>query len=154
MKKFRILGSLLIIACIFATSCGKKSENLEGSLKDIIDDIYKGVNHVMPQLEQVSITDDNIESYLGTSDIDYKEGLASEPMMSAIAHSVVLIRMNEGSDIEAAKELIRKSVNPKKWIYVEVDPSDVIVDSRGDIIILIMVDDYSNEFQESFHNLK
>ena len=119
-----------------------------------MNDVYAGVKAEMPMLAQTELNDENVEYFLGTSDIDYKEGLASEPMMSSIAHSVVLVRMNEGADIEAAKTKIKESVNPRKWICVEVSEDDVIVDSRGDMIILIMVNDYSKDFEKSFESLE
>lgn len=154
MKNLKKIGSLLLIACLFFTGCGdKKEKNIEGNLSDIMNKVYAGVDEEMPALQQTEITDENIEYYLGTSDIDYKEGLASEPFINAIAHSVVLIRMNEGADIEATKEKIKSSVNPRKWGCVEVDSKDVIVDSKGDMIILIMVNDYSKDFQNSFQAL-
>lgn len=105
-------------------------------------------------MEKIELNSDNIEYFLGTSDIDYKEGLASEPLMSSIAHSVVLLRMNDGADIEATKTKIKSSVNPRKWICVEVDENDVIVDSKGNLIILIMVNDDAKKLDESFQNLK
>ena len=155
MKNLKKFGNLLFIACLLFTGCGEKKEkNLEGSLADIMNKVYDGVEAEMPMLLQTELNDENIEYFLGTTDIDYKEGLASEPMMSSIAHSVVLVRMNEGANIEEAKEKIKKSVNPRKWICVEVSENDVIVDSRGDIIILIMVNDYSKDFEKSFESLE
>ena len=83
----------------------------------------------------------NVEYYIGTTDIEYEEILASEPGMGSQAYSVVLVKMKEGADIEAAKQKILDNVNPRKWICVEVPKEDVIVKNRGNIIILIMVND-------------
>lgn len=155
MKHLKRIGSLLFITCLLLTGCGEKKEkNIDGDLSSIMNKIYAGVDAEMPMLAQTELNEENIEYYLGTSDIDYKEGLASEPMMSSIAHSVVLVRMNEGADIEKAKTKIKESVNPRKWICVEVAEDDVIVDSRGDMIILIMVNDYSKDFEKSFESLE
>ncbi|MCI8778928.1 MAG: hypothetical protein HFI86_02345 [Bacilli bacterium] len=155
MKNLRKIGSLLLVACFLFTGCGSKSgKNIEGNLSDIMNKVYAGVDEEMPEFQQTELTDDNIEYFLGTKDIDYKEGLASEPLINAMAHSVVLVRMNEGADIEEAKEKIKSSVNPRKWVCVEVDSKDVIVDSKGDMIILIMVNDYSKDFQKSFQTIE
>lgn len=153
MKEFKLLGSVALILCVFLTGCGK-TKNIEGSLTDIMDKVYESVKDDMPELQNTKLNDDNIEYFLGTSDIDYKEGLASEPFINAIAHSVVLIRMNDGADIEATKTKIKNSVNPRKWICVEVNEDDVIVDSKGNLIILIMVNDDAKKIDESFQNLK
>ena len=41
----------------------------------------------------------------------YEEILASEPMMGSIAHSVVLVRIKDGANIEDAKTKIKENVN-------------------------------------------
>ncbi len=154
MKNLKKICSLFLVSCLLLTGCNVTKKNLEGDLSDIMDKIYDGVrNTEWPILEQIEINDSNIENYLGTSDLDYQEALASEPIIGSIAHSVVLVRMNKGADIEAAKEKIRNSVNPRKWVCVWVEDNEVIVDSRGDIIVLIMVKDYSDSLYKSFKNL-
>jgi hypothetical protein len=60
--------------------------------------------------------------------------------------------MEDGADIEAAKTLIKDSVNPAKWICVAVDPSNVVVDNIGNLVVLIMSDD-SAKIHESFLKL-
>ena len=145
MKKItKLLLLLLVCASTLAlTGCGEK--NVEGELSDIIEKIYSDIKEdEKPMLENIDVLEfapDNIEYYIGTTEIDYKEILASEPPMSSIAYSVVLVRMEEGADIEAAKTAIKENVNPRKWFCVEVAEEDVIVKSKGDLIILIMVDD-------------
>ena len=76
-------------------------------------------------------------------------------MIGAIAYSVVLVRMEDGADIEAAKTAIKENVNPRKWVCVEVPEEDVIVKSKGDLIILIMVENETlrTKIEEGFDNL-
>ncbi|MCL2748209.1 MAG: hypothetical protein FWE59_06105 [Oscillospiraceae bacterium] len=93
----------------------------------------------------------NIEYFLGAKGIPFIEGVSSEPAMSA-AYSLVLLRMEPGADIEAAKKTIKDNVDPSKWICAIVDPSDVIVDNIGDLVILIMADN-SKELHEAFLQL-
>ena len=47
-------------------------------------------------------------------------------------------------DVEKTKEEIKEKVNPAKWICVEA--SSVIVESKGNVIILIMLDDSKERF--------
>lgn len=159
MKKIKKLFLLLLVctSIVALTGCGEK--NVEGELSDIITKVYADLEtDEMPMLDSINVLEmapDNIEYYIGTKDIEYEEILASEPMMSSIAYSVVLVRMKDGADIEAAKTKIADTVNPRKWMCVEVPEEDVIVKSKGDLIILIMVGDENTreKIEKGFDNL-
>ena len=111
-----------------------------------------------PMLGNIDVLNDmsdNIAYYTGTTEIEYEEVLASEPLMGSIAHSVVLIRMKDGADIEDAKTKIKEGIDPRKWICVEVPEEDVIVKNKGNLIVLIMVKDETtrNKIEQGFDNL-
>ena len=128
-------------------------------MESVYSDVYAGVaDDQKPMLGNINVStdmQDNIAYYIGTDEIEYEEILASEPMMGSIAHSVVLVRMKDGADIEAAKTTIKEKVDPRKWICVEVPKDKVIVKSKGDLIILIMVadDTFREKLEEGFDNL-
>ena len=150
MKK--ILTVLFCVGLLFITGCGKKEENLTYTNKEIIEKIYVGLEGNLPMLGEMEITDENLSYYLGVESLDYKEALASEPMMGSIAHSIVVVRMNEGADIEKAKQEIKEKVDPRKWICVEAE--SVFVESKGDVIILIMSNKETAEtIKTNFENL-
>ena len=136
------------------TGCGTKEKNIEGTLEDIMTKVYEGIpeEELPMMLSNVEVTKENEENFLGTTDLDFKEALASESMVGSIAHSVVLVRMNEDADIEKAKETIKEKANPRKWICVEA--SNVYVESKGDLIILIMSDEKADTLKTNFENLK
>lgn len=152
MKKifsiFLVFSALLVVL----TGCGKK-ETLDMSLEDILAKVYEGFGEdELPSLNNTQITKDNMAYYLGVDTIDFKEGLASEPIMSSIAHSVVVLRVADGVDIEKAKQEIRDNVNPAKWLCVEAEK--VIVDNNDDVIILIMAsNDTADKILNNFKNL-
>jgi len=129
------------------------------SLEDIMTKLYADIpEDERPMLGNINVLQDmpdNIEYYTGTTDIEYEEVLASEPMMGSIAHSVVLVKMKDGSDIEDAKTKIADGIDPRKWICVEVPEEDVIVKNKGNIIILIMVKDETirNKVEQAFDAL-
>lgn len=149
MKKIKIfsLVAILLGGLILLSGCGQKE--LTGSLEDIMNDlneyVFKGyADDEKPMLMNINVLEeqpDNVEYYIGKANIEYEEILASEPMMGSQAYSVVLIRMKDGSDIESAKTELHEKVDPRKWICVEVPREDVIVKNRGNVIILIMVND-------------
>ena len=107
-------------------------------------------------LTNTVVTDENIEYYLGTKDIEYEEALASESGVGSIAHSVVLVRTKKGANIEAIKDRIERNVDPRKWVCVGVERDDIVVENEGDLIILIMVEDEATreKLEDAFDNLK
>lgn len=163
MKTIKKLFALLLVCTTILTLTGCGEKNVEGSLEDIMKSInthtYEGLSDdEKPMLMDIDVlkdASDNIEYYIGTDEIEYEEIYASEPMMSSIAYSVVLVRMKDGADIEAAKTEIKENVNPAKWMCVDVPKDKVIVKSKGDLIILIMVadDTFREKLEEGFDNL-
>ena len=135
---------LIVMTCVFLilTGCGVK--HVDGELEDIMDRLYNGISEeeLPMMLQNTELTEENIENYIGTKDIKWSEAIVSESMVGSIAHSVVLIRMNEDAsekDIEKAKEIIKENANPNKWICVTAEKVEVI--SNGDLILLVMSDE-------------
>ena len=152
MFKKIILGCLACVTLFSLTGCGEKQ--VEGTLEEIMTKVYADVpeDERPMMLTNTEVTEENVENYLGTKDIEYEEALASESAVGSIAHSVVLIRMKDGADIEEAKKKIEENANPRKWICVEAD--DVVVKNKGNLIILIMSSsNYIEKIENSFDNL-
>lgn len=158
-KKLFMVAVLFTSLFMFSACGGNKEANVEGTLEEIMTQVYAKVNELgdeeKPMLANMPVDSESAEYYLGSADLDFKEALACEPMMGSIAHSTVLVRANEGADIEALKQTIKEKVNPQKWICVGVAPEDVIVESKGDLVILIMVEDAKlrQMIQEGFAGL-
>ncbi len=154
MKKIRFI---IVILCLFTLTlgCQKKSNNIDDSLASIMEKVYANIpSDDLPALENIKVTKDNQEYYLGSSDFSYKEALASEPLMSSIAHSVVLVRVNSINDVEKIKKEIKEKIDPRKWVCVGVEDNNVIVESKGNLIILIMDNEYATVIRDNFLNLK
>ena len=102
--------------------------------------------------EQVKLDESNVESYLGSSDIKFKEGLCSVPMMNAIPYQLVLVRLDENADVEAVKKEIKENANPRKWVCVEADEVDV--ESIDNTILFLMGEKQdATPIKEAFMNL-
>ncbi len=143
MKKVLKISSLIVIFTIILviTGCNRETANVSGSLNEIITKLYQDIEEdKMPVVENQEITADNMEHYLGSSDIEYKEGLASEPIIGSIAHSIILLRARDGQNIEDLKTKLKESINPRKWICVWVEDEDVIIKNKGDLVIAIVVE--------------
>jgi len=94
----------------------------------------------LPGLANIEITQENQQMYLGTTDLEFEEGIASEPMISAIAYSVCVVRFKDEEAAAAAKDVIAESADPRKWICVEVPADKVITDCAGNVVILLMTE--------------
>lgn len=157
MKK-KIFTILLCLVSIFMiTGCGNKMTRVEGKLEDLMTKVYDGIKEeeLPMMLQNIELTEEDIEYYIGTKDIKWEEAIASESGIGSIAHSVVLIRMSEDAsekDIEDAKSKIKENANPRKWLCVEAE--NVYVESNGDLIILIMSDSKAETLKTNFSNLK
>lgn len=159
MKKIKNLLLLLLVGvmAISLTACGEK--NVEGTLEEIMTKVYADLkdDEKPMMLGNIEVNEEmeNVESFIGTKEIEYDEILASESMVGAIAHSVVLVRMKDGADIESAKSKILENVNPRKWVCVGVEKEDVIVKNKGNLIILIIVENETtrSKLEQGFDNL-
>ena len=150
-KKLIIIITIIAVAVIaavvvpvgivyLAKPAGETLENnVEGTLEEIMEKVYAGISEEnLPALMDMPVDSETVEGFLGTTEVSFKEAIAREPMMSSVPHSVVLVRLNDAKDAPTAVEKIKASVNPRKWICVEA--SNVIVKSKGDLVILIMAD--------------
>ena len=154
MKKIFLV---LLIGFMTLTLTGCGSENVEGSLEDLMTSLYENIpeDERPMMLTNMEVNDENIEYYLGTDDIEYESALASESAVGSIAHSVVLVRVKDGEDIEEVKSEIKENVDPRKWICVGVEEEDIIVKNKGNLVILIMVEDETSrdKLEAAFYNL-
>ena len=108
MKKIGYVFMITMI-CFLFIGCGKNQSNIQEPLSDVMKKLYENISEdEMPLLETVEVTKENQEYYLGNVSFNYQEALASEPVMSSIAHSVVLIRLKDTKNIESIKKEIKE----------------------------------------------
>ena len=130
--------AVAVVAVVFLKP--ETEANVEGTLEEIMAKVYAGIleENLPMGLTNMPVDAESIEYYLGTADISFKEALVSEAMVGSIPHSVVLVRLNDAKDADDAVAKIKDNANPRKWICVEA--SNVVVESKGDLVILIMCD--------------
>ena len=153
-----IIGVIIVgMVALFVTSMGGSNKKVEGSLEQIMDKLYRNIppQNLPMMLDNIEVNAENIESYIGRNDIKFKEALASESMTGSIAHSIVLLRLENAEEADDVVAKIKSSANPRKWICVEVPEDQVIVKNKGDLIILIMVADENtrDKLEKGFENL-
>lgn len=155
MNVLKKVSLALIMTFMVLTMSGCGSKNVEGTLEEIMTKVYQDIpEEERPMmLSNIEVTDENVEYYLGTSDIEYEEALASESMVGSIAHSVVLVRVKDNANVEDIKTKIKENVNPRKWICVGVEEDEVVVKSKGNLIILIMSASNREKLEKGFNSL-
>ena len=131
MKKVLSIVLVLTMIAALATGCAKApadnggSTNLTGSLADIVDKIY-AAHPVDLSLgtENVDITDTAwmLPQFTGLTSADgVKEAVVSEPMISSIAYSLVLVRVEDAKNAQSIAQQMKDGINPHKWVCVEAD---------------------------------
>lgn len=166
MKK---LGLILLSAalCLSLVACG--SENKEDtnsntninemSLNEIMDVVYEGVSDedLPNMLERKELKDADADTktwFLGSDAIEFEDALGSESGIGSYAHSIVLVKVAEGSDVEATITALKDSINPRKWICVGVEPDEVVIENIGNVILVAIDETNVEPFVENFETLK
>lgn len=155
MKK---LLALLLTFSFILCGCSKKETNetttIEGEITELMDKLYEGIDEEeLPSMLSTNVLDEELlPNFIGTNEVQFKEACMSEPMMSSVAHSVVLIRVENTDDIEEIKTLIKENANPRKWICVEAE--NVYVESNKDLVVLIMANELADPIKSNFEKLK
>ncbi|MEG1317252.1 MAG: hypothetical protein RSC86_07735, partial [Oscillospiraceae bacterium] len=85
-----------------------------------------------------TVSSDMFKSYLFIDYIDGAEAMASDALIGSIAHSVVVLKLPEGTDSAATAATISANADPRKWICVEAEK--VAVRSSGRFVLLVMSD--------------
>lgn len=157
-KKIIIAISIIVVIAIVSVVAimltQGKNKRIKGNLEDIMSFMYQGIpeDEKPMMLTNFELDEENVEGFLGTTDIEFEEGIASESGIGSIAHSVVLLRTKKGANVEAVKKQIEDNINPRKWICVEAEKC--IVKSKGDLIIVIMTNsEDAQNIESSFDDL-
>ncbi len=90
----------------------------------------------MPMLGEIPLDEENFAFYTFADYVEGAEGYVSEPMMGSFAHSVVLVRLPEGTDVSAFASKVKANADPRKWICVEAET--VEVRTKGNLVLLVM----------------
>lgn len=105
------------------------------SLSEIMASILTGMGET-PMLGEIPLDSENFEFYTFAPFVEGAEGLVSEPMMGSFAHSVVLVRLPEGADVNGFANQVKANADPRKWICVEAE--EVKVSTKGNLVLLVM----------------
>lgn len=149
-----VLAIIVIAAIAITVIFTNKEKNVEGNLEDLMSKVYENIpeDERPMMLTNIEINEENVEGFLGTADIKFEEAIASESEINVVAHSVVLLRTQEGANAKKIAKKIEGSIDPRKWVCVEAEKC--IVKSKGDLVILIMTsNENAQKIEASFNSL-
>ncbi|MBU5626048.1 hypothetical protein KQI82_03740 [Oscillibacter sp. MSJ-2] len=118
------------------SSSSGSSSSSEESLSDLMGTILDGV-----ETPNYSISELAGDSFPYMLFIDQPRGataVSADAMIGSIAHSVVLMRLPDGSDAEGIAKQVKDNADPRKWICVEAEKT--IVKTSGNLVLLVMSD--------------
>lgn len=102
----------------------------------ILNDIIKDATDPEMMLMETAVTDDNFSWYFFIDPITEYKAAASEAAISSIAHSVAILEVPDGEDVQAIADQIETNLNPRKWVCVE--PEATAVEVNGNFILVTM----------------
>ncbi len=124
---------------VVAPDAEESSEESAASseLEELVNSLYEGIpEDEMPAVMSTPITEENAESVAFVPASDFAEGIASDAMINAVAHSVVLLRANSADEAASLAEKVEENADPRKWVCVEAEK--VIVKTHGEYVLLVM----------------
>lgn len=130
-----LLSCTLLLVALSGCGTPAASGKIEGTLEEIMAKVQKDAGIEMAVMD-MPITEENFTSFLFIDPVTGGEALASEAAMSAIAHSIVLLRVPADADGEKLATEIKEKADPRKWICVEAEKTEV--KRHGDLILLVM----------------
>lgn len=102
----------------------------------ILNDIIKDATDPEMMLMETAVTDDNFSWYFFIDPITEYKAAASEAAIFSIAHSVAILEVPDGEDVQAIADQIETNLNPRKWVCVE--PEATAVEVNGNFILVTM----------------
>ena len=141
-----LLGALLILSL---SGCAGRGDDM--SLEDILSSIQDNVPN-LPEAAVTKVTDENFRYYLFIDPIKGSEALACDAVVSIVPHSVVLLRLPEGTDTDAVVRDIQQNVDLNKWVEASADTFEISAHNRT-ILLVMSKKDIVDKIISNFDNL-
>ena len=150
-KKAKIIIAVVSIIAIIAVAVviiamnSKPKTNLgtiasSEDLTELVNKMYEGLENEMPmvQTQVIDAADNDTVTYItgleNGKDLEFV--VASEPMMSSQAYSLVLVKVKNGVNADSIAKTMNENIDNRKWICVTAEK--VYSTSSGDVVCLVM----------------
>ena len=130
--------------------------NTAEDLTTLVNKIYDGISIEMPMLQTMPLETTDTDMVKMFTGLDSSENIeyvvASEPMMSSQAYSLVLVKVKDGADANAMAKTMNENIDERKWICVTAEK--IYTTTSGNVICLVMSNaDTAKTVYESFKTL-
>lgn len=153
-----VIGFVLLAGIAIALTNSNKTKNNEKlqnvrDIKNMLKTIYNNLGDNIPSLDTDEISTDDTEmvkSLTGLETTNMIDSIVvSQPMMSAQALEVAVIKTRENANINNMMDEIKNNVNMNRWICVSADK--LYIASSGDVIFMVMADsDWAKNIYDEF----
>ena len=130
--------------------------NTAEDLTTLVNKIYDGISIEMPMLQTMPLESTDTDMVKIFTGLDSSENIeyvvASEPMMSSQAYSMVLVKAKDGADVDEMAKSMNEDIDERKWICVTAEK--IYTATSGNVICLVMSNaDTAKTAYESFKTL-
>jgi len=109
--------------------------NPDPHLVELMNRLYEGVED-LPMVESFELTAANFSHFVFVDYIEGSVGIASQALISAIPHAIVLLQLPEGMNAAAVAAEIEAAADPAMWICVEAEKMAVF--HSGNFVVMAM----------------
>lgn len=138
MKKLFVL--LLALSLLTFAGCSTtptaSDANVEGALADLLPKVTQGAYDEEMMTMDNEITSELFNYYFSIDYIEGCEALSRDAAINTIPYSMSLLRLPEGADFAQIEQDLKDNLNPRKWVCVEAEASQVA--RRGNLILVAM----------------
>lgn len=154
------IGAAIGISVMISNS--KKEETSKISIEttqealDFIDEIYKGLEGKLPDLQSREVNLEQEFDFRRTTGLTSNENVefavVSEPLMNAQAYSLVIVKTKDGANANEIAKQMSEQIDTRKWICVSAEK--LYATSDNNIAFLVMASkEWAKPVYDSFKKL-
>jgi hypothetical protein len=142
MARYSRLIPIIALVAVIASACSSGSDSPSGTAAEIADKVFVEAG-VEPFGEPLTLaTDQDIEFFLGSTNYPpFTDSAVVQPMISIdtrILYVLMVETEGEADDVVAQLEV---DVDAPRLICVTFSPEDVVIDSRGTVVFMVIDSD-------------
>ena len=140
---------VLTMSLLLLSACAKddvQSGEEDVPLEDIVEKLYQGLD--IPPYETIPLTEENFEYFAFVPYSEDLSAVAADALVNITAHSLVVIRTEQGNGAELAKA-VAANADPNKWLCVRADAVSVAYTDHY-VVLIMSYQDLTDGITENF----